>query len=114
MTKIEQEQIDAYADVSGDRNPLHVDPAFAATTSFGTTIAHGHLLVGLIGRELEARYGEDWARFGRLDVKFIAPIRSGDEARVELGEDGAVTVLVGDRTCVLGTARLAGMRSELR
>ena len=37
---IGREEIDAYADLSGDVNPLHMDPRYAATTQFGTVIAH--------------------------------------------------------------------------
>ncbi len=107
MTRIEQVQIDAYAEVSGDHNPLHVDPAFAAQTSFGTTIVHGHLLIGLIGLAAETRYGEEWARSGRLDVKFVAPVHAGDDVCVTIADDGTLTAAVGDRTCVVGTAGLA-------
>ena len=40
---VDQSMIDAYADASGDINPLHIDPEFAKTTFFGRTIAHGLL-----------------------------------------------------------------------
>lgn len=106
MSIIDQARIDAYAEVSGDHNPLHVDPSFAAGTPFGTTIVHGHLLIGLIGREAEALYGEQWARAGRLDVKFVAPVRCDEDPRVHIDDEGAVTVTVGERTCVVGTARV--------
>jgi len=39
---VDQNMIDAYADASGDINPLHIDPEFAKTTFFGRTIAHGY------------------------------------------------------------------------
>jgi len=38
---VAQETIDRYADLSGDHNPLHVDPEYAARSPFGSTIAHG-------------------------------------------------------------------------
>ena len=104
MTTIDQARIDAYAEVSGDHNPLHVDPGYAAQTRFGTTIVHGHLLVGLIARAAEIRCGERWAHHGRLDVTFTAPVRSGDDAQVRLDDAGTVTVSVDDRVCVVGTA----------
>ena len=40
---LSQDAIDSYASLSGDFNPLHVDPAYTARTSFGGTIAHGPL-----------------------------------------------------------------------
>jgi acyl dehydratase len=78
VREITQQQIDAYAAASGDRNPIHVDPAFAATTPFGGTIAHGMLVLALLGEMLHAAHGEAWRRGGRLKVRFKAPTRPGD------------------------------------
>jgi len=106
MTIVSQDLINIYAEVSGDRNPLHVDPEFAATTPFGRTIAHGQLLLGIIGRELAARWEPHWSAAGRLQVKFVAPVYAGDEVEVDVDDDGAVRLRVGERICVIGTARL--------
>jgi 3-hydroxybutyryl-CoA dehydratase len=43
-----QGDFDEFARLSGDNNPIHVDPAFAARTRFGRTVAHGMLLYGAI------------------------------------------------------------------
>lgn len=43
-----QADLDRFAALSGDDNPIHVDPAFAAQTHFGRTVAHGMLLYSLI------------------------------------------------------------------
>ncbi len=106
MTIITQELIDAYADVSGDRNPLHIDPDFAAATPFGRTIAHGQLLLGIIGREIAAHWEPRWSATGRLQVKFVAPVYTGDEVEVEVDDAGTVQLRVGERVCIVGTARL--------
>jgi 3-hydroxybutyryl-CoA dehydratase len=74
---ITQDHLQAYADASGDHNPIHVDPEFAATTPFGGTIAHGMLVLALIGEMMHAAYGERWLREGRLKVRFKAPTRPG-------------------------------------
>jgi 3-hydroxybutyryl-CoA dehydratase len=74
---ITQDQLHAYADASGDHNPIHVDPEFAAKTPFGGTIAHGMLVLALIGEMMHAAYGERWLREGRLKVRFKAPTRPG-------------------------------------
>ncbi|MEM6785769.1 MAG: MaoC/PaaZ C-terminal domain-containing protein, partial [Bacteroidota bacterium] len=42
----------AYADLTGDDNPIHVDAEYAATTDFGQPIAHGALLLGYISKVL--------------------------------------------------------------
>jgi 3-hydroxybutyryl-CoA dehydratase len=76
--RITQDQLQAYADASGDHNPIHVDPAFAATTPFGGTIAHGMLVLATIAEMMTAAFGEAWLRSGKLDVRFRAPARPGD------------------------------------
>lgn len=75
---INQDRIDAYADASGDHNPIHVDPAFAATTPFGGTIAHGMLALALIGEMMQSAFGPAWTASGALKVRFKAPTRPGD------------------------------------
>lgn len=49
---VSAEDIRAFSALSGDHNPLHNDPAYAATTEFGRPIAHGAYLVGLVSRVL--------------------------------------------------------------
>ena len=75
---IDQPLIDAYADASGDRNPVHVDQAFAATTMFGGTIAHGMLVLALIGEMMYDAHGDSWLVGGKLKVRFKAPTRAGE------------------------------------
>lgn len=106
MTVITQAQIDAYGEVSGDRNPLHIDPAFAAQTPFGATIVHGHLLIGHIGRVIEAKYGAAWVRAGRLEIKFVAPVYAGDDISIDVADDGNITLSVDQRVCVVGRSQL--------
>lgn len=73
-----QEQIGRYAAASGDHNPIHVDERFAATTPFEGTIAHGMLVLALIGEMMNAAHGQAWLRSGSLKVRFKAPTRPGD------------------------------------
>jgi 3-hydroxybutyryl-CoA dehydratase len=78
VREITQECIGAYADASGDHNPIHVDPQYAASTPFAGTIAHGMLVLALIGEMMQAAHGAGWQRTGRLKVRFKAPTRPGD------------------------------------
>ena len=78
---ISQAQLDAYAEVSGDRNPLHLDAAFAATTMFGGIIAHGMLTLAFISEMMALRFGRAWLETGGLKVRFKGAARPGD--RVE-------------------------------
>ena len=92
--RFDQSRIDAYAAASHDHNPLHVDPAFAAGTPFGGTVAHGMLVLALIGEMMHAAHGDAWLARGRLKVRFKAPTRSGDTvtASAELTKQSDVTV----------------------
>jgi 3-hydroxybutyryl-CoA dehydratase len=73
-----QEGIAAYADASGDHNPLHIDPAFAATTRFGGTIAHGMLVLAFLSDMLTGAFGPPWAESGALKIRFRDAARPGD------------------------------------
>ena len=79
VKRLTQEQIIRYADAADDHNPVHVDEAFARTTPFGGTIAHGMLTLASIAEMLTAAFGERWLSQGRLRVRFRAPARPGDE-----------------------------------
>jgi 3-hydroxybutyryl-CoA dehydratase len=92
---LSQEKIDRYARASGDFNPIHVDPAFAAQTPFGGTIAHGMLLLAYLSEMLTAAFGQAWLSGGRLKVRFKGAARSGETVaigghvqRVQKGHEG--------------------------
>jgi acyl dehydratase len=81
---ITQSTIDTYAELSGDYNPLHVDPEYAGRSEFGSTIAHGP--VGLQSFfELLARVaGTDWPPAGtHVEAVYRAPVRPGDTVTCE-------------------------------
>ncbi len=88
-----QEKIDRYARASSDFNPIHVDPAFAAGTMFGGTIAHGMLLLAYLSEMLTAAFGEGWLSGGRLKVRFKGAARPGDVLTVR----GRVQRIAGQR-----------------
>ena len=72
-------EIDAYAARSGDRNPLHVDPAFAAAGPFGTIVAHGPIGLQTVFEALTRWLGAEQLPPGGLaDVAFRGPVRAGD------------------------------------
>ena len=113
-----QAMIDAYAEASGDHNPIHIDLDFARTTPMGGTIAHGMLVLSFISEMMTAAFGEAWLRGGTLDVRFRAPARPGDtvtaRARPLEGKDGALRYAVecvsqADEVLISGTAEVAGV-----
>jgi 3-hydroxybutyryl-CoA dehydratase len=80
---ISQRQIELWADVADDHNPLHVDPEYAAGTRFGTTIAHGHLVMAHILEAMLAAVGPAWMTGGALSqMRFRAPVRAGTTCRL--------------------------------
>jgi acyl dehydratase len=75
---VEREAILRYADLTGDHNPIHVDPVFAATTAMGGMIAHGTLSLNLIWQALAATFGREALHGAALDIRFVRPVRVGD------------------------------------
>jgi acyl dehydratase len=83
---IDQPRILAFADATEDRQFIHVDPAMAAQTPFGGTVAHGFLSLSMLSRmAAEAMHVPDTLRmavnYGLDRVRFIAPVRSGKRIR---------------------------------
>jgi acyl dehydratase len=72
-----QERVDEYAEASGDHNPIHIDPQYAAGTTFRATIVHGMLAFGVLAEMLATHFGENWVRGSLLRVRFRAPIYVG-------------------------------------
>ncbi len=72
-----QAVIDAYALASGDHNPIHIDPDFAARAQFGGTIAHGMLVLSYISAMLTRAFGVRWIDTGTLKARFRNPAPSG-------------------------------------
>ncbi|HEU4833769.1 MAG TPA: MaoC family dehydratase [Pyrinomonadaceae bacterium] len=100
---IEQADIDAFADVTGDHNPVHVDEEFAKTTRFGKRIAHGMLTASLISAVLANKLPGEGSVYLGQTLQFVAPVFPGDEitARVtvkQIREDKPIMKL--ETVCV--------------
>ena len=85
---IEQSDVDAFADLTGDHNPVHVDEEFAKTSRFGRRIAHGMLTASLISSVLANKLPGEGSVYLGQTLKFVAPVFPGDEitARVTIKE----------------------------
>ncbi len=97
--------IDAFAAVTGDENPVHLDEAYAAQTRFGGRIAHGMLAAGFISAVLGMQLPGPGAIYLSQTLRFRRPVRIGDEvvARAEVAQidatRGRVTLKT---TCSVG------------
>jgi acyl dehydratase len=75
--------------LSGDRNPLHIDPEFAKMGGFETPILHGLCTYGFVGRAiLNTLCGRDPARFGSFEARFTDVVYPGDTIITKLWVDG--------------------------
>ena len=76
---ISQERLNAYAQASGDANPLHLDAGFAANTPFRGIIAHGMLTLAFIGEMMTAELGRAWLETGAIKARFKGAAYLGDD-----------------------------------
>ena len=82
-----------FAEVTGDRNPIHLSEHFAAKTRFGTRIAHGLYTASLISAVLGTRLPGPGAVYISQTLNFRAPVRIGDTVDVTV----TVTDLIPER-----------------
>ncbi|UOQ57369.1 MaoC family dehydratase [Leucobacter allii] len=84
--EVRQQDVDDFARVTGDRNPIHVDPEAAAATPFGGTIAHGllthSLVVPLMAEVFEVTGASMGINYGLNRLRFPAPVPVGSRIRV--------------------------------
>ena len=97
--------------LSGDRNPLHADPKFAARGGFSRPILHGLCTYGFTGRALlHTLCGSDPARFGSMSGRFSRPVLPGDTLVVSIWQedgDGALfQTATEDGTVVIDHGRM--------
>ncbi|PTW63547.1 MaoC dehydratase-like protein [Breoghania corrubedonensis] len=109
-----QTDFDRFAGLSGDDNPIHVDPEFSARTRFGRTVSHGMLLYSRVHALICNAYPGQ--RHAMQTVMFPNPAYADETLRftIEEGADGLLAVVVAraDSGAVVlqGTCRLEGAR----
>jgi 3-hydroxybutyryl-CoA dehydratase len=81
---ITNQEVEAFAAISGDHNPLHLDPDYAATTPFGECIAHGMLTGALISAAIAMQLPGPGSVYLNQSLQFRAPVLLGDTLTVML------------------------------
>ena len=109
VRSVTQDQINRYAKVSGDYNPVHLDAEFASHSTFGRIVVHGMLVLAFISEMLTKEFGRDWLDSGRLKVRFRAPVYPGDQV-VTFGEVKGITNDEGGNkvNCTVGCRKVDG------
>ena len=106
---LDRAMLKAYADASGDQNPIHQNEDFAVSVGLPNVIAHGMLTMALVGK-----FVTDWAG-GSTAVKefsgrFVKPVIVPVDLKVDLTVSGVVTEIEGDRITVELKASSAGVK----
>jgi 3-hydroxybutyryl-CoA dehydratase len=109
--------IDTFAAVTGDDNPVHLDEAYAAGTPFGGRVAHGMLSAGYISAVIGSKLPGPGAIYVSQSLRFRRPVRIGDTvtARVEVTAIDAARGRVTFRTlCLVDGKPVVEGEAEIR
>jgi 3-hydroxybutyryl-CoA dehydratase len=102
---VTDQDIEMFAEVSTDRNPVHLDDAYAQDTIFEGRIAHGMLTAGLISAVIGEQLPGHGTVYLAQSLRFLAPVRPGDTvtAEVEVTEiDHKKRKVTLDTRCLVG------------
>ena len=106
---VDRAMLKAYADASGDQNPIHQNEEFALSVGLPNVIAHGMLTMALVGK-----FVTDWAG-GSVAVKefsgrFVKPVIVPADQKVDLTVSGVVSEVDGERIKIDLSATSAGVK----
>ena len=106
---LDRAMLKAYADASGDQNPIHQNEEFALSVGLPNVIAHGMLTMALVGK-----YVTDWAGGSagvrEYSARFVKPVIVPADQKVDLTVSATVTEIDGDRISITLSATSAGVK----
>jgi acyl dehydratase len=106
---LDRAMLKAYADASGDQNPIHQNEEFALSVGLPNVIAHGMLTMALVGKFIT-----DWAggsaAVKEYSARFIKPVIVPADQRVDLTVSATVSEIDGDRISITLSATSAGVK----
>lgn len=113
---VTEADINAFAEVSGDKNPVHLDEDYASKTMFKGRIAHGMLCAGFISTVFGMKMPGPGCIYVGQNLRFKAPVRIGDEVTAQVTIESMneekkfvefkTQCLVGDKVVVDGNATI--------
>ena len=109
--RISQADVEHFAEVSGDVNPLHLDAAFAGRTMFEGRIVHGMYTAAMISTVIGTRLPGPGCVYMSQDLRFLAPVRPGDEV---VASATVVELFHGEHRARLETLCQVGEREVVR
>jgi acyl dehydratase len=115
---VTQAQIDAYAEASGDHNPIHVDPDFARSVGLPGTIAHGLLDMAILTEAL-ARWAGGYEQVASIACRFSKPLLPGETVTctgrvVDVDESAGLATLEVEAVSSSGERVLTNGRATVR
>jgi len=106
---LDRAMLKAYADASGDHNPIHRDEEFALSVGLPNVIAHGMLTMALVGK-----YVTDWAggsvAMKEYSARFVKPVIVPVDQKIDLTVSATVSEIDGDRISITLSATSAGVK----
>jgi acyl dehydratase len=106
---IDRAMLKAYADASGDQNPIHQNEEFAKAVGLPNVISHGMLTMALVGK-----YVSDWAggsqQVKQFSGRFMKPVIVPAEVKVDLTVSGKVVAVDGNQITLELSATSAGVK----
>ena len=106
---LDRAMLKAYADASGDQNPIHQNEEFALSVGLPNVIAHGMLTMALVGK-----FVTDWAggsaAVKEFSARFVKPVIVPADQKVDLTVSGVVSEVDGERIKIDISATSAGVK----
>lgn len=111
---ISEDAVDSFAELTGDRNPLHMDAAFAVASGFERRVVHGFFLGGLVSRLVGMYCPGEKALLQSSSLRFHTPVHVGDTVTVSgvidsfSPENNVVILKIEITDAASGTLRVSG------
>ena len=106
---LDRAMLKAYAEASGDHNPIHLNEEFAVSVGLPNVIAHGMLTMALVGK-----YVTDWAggsaAVKEYSARFVKPVIVPAGEKVDLTVSATVSEIDGDHVSITLSATSAGVK----